>query len=559
MVRILRCFLTLSFFWISNAAAQDMGTRDDVNQKTLGSSYIPIESWVYPAFDRLIALGLISDAYTGMRPWTRLQCANFVDEAEQRAEDLGSDADQKFNDDANLMSELAAEFREETRRIDGAANVGVKLDSVYLRGSSISGLPLRDGFHFGQTVSNDYGRPYGQGFNAIAGVSAHGEAGPLAVFIQGEMQHAPGVASDLASVLDATAAVDKTLPLPNSQSERNQFRFLDATIGMTAAGLQFSFGRQSLWLGPGSSGPFLFSNNATPMTMLRIDSVSPFQVPWLSRLLGPARSEFFLGQLSGQSWEYSPQLFGPNLASQPFLHGSKLSFHPTSSLEIGFGFTAQFGGPGNPFTWGNFLRSFYSHRVATGTNPGKRLSEFNFSYRVRGNWLQIYSDAMVIDEYSPIGSTRPAINPGIYFPRLPKLNRVDLRLEGITTDLNLPAHFGPGAFYWDGRYRSGYTNGGNLIGSWIGRRGRAEQGWLTYHFNPRTSAQFGFRHTSVEKTFLEGGEIRDFSVTGTLKFADGLGLRAIVQQENWHFPLLSSAAKSNVTASVELTFWPKPK
>src|SRR2546430_1811764 len=95
-----------------------------------GSSYIPIESWVYPAFDRLIALGLISDAYTGMRPWTRLQCANFVDEAEQRAEDLGSDADQKFNDDANLMSELAAEFREETRRIDGAANVGVKLDSV---------------------------------------------------------------------------------------------------------------------------------------------------------------------------------------------------------------------------------------------------------------------------------------------------------------------------------------------------------------------------------------------------------------------------------------------
>src|SRR5207248_7079647 len=290
----------------------------------------------YPAFDRLIALGLISDAYTGMRPWTRLQCASFVEEAEERAEDLGSGVDQKFNEDTKLISALAAEFREETRRIDGGANVGVKLDSVYLRESSISGLPLRDGFHFGQTVINDYGRPYCQGFNAIAGVSAHGEAGPLAVFIQGEMQHAPAVASDPASVIDATAAVDKTLPLLDRQSERNQFRLLDTTIGITAAGLQFSLGRQSLWLGPGNSGPFLFSNNAAPMTMLRIDSVSPFQLPWLSRLLGPARSQFFLGQPSGQNWEYSPRLFGPNLASQPFLHGSKLSFHPTSSLEVGF-------------------------------------------------------------------------------------------------------------------------------------------------------------------------------------------------------------------------------
>ena len=30
----------------------------------------------------------------------------------------------------------------------------------------------------------------------------------------------------------------------------------------------------------------------------------------------------------------------------------------------------------------------------------------------------------------------------------------------------------PGAFYWDERYHSGYTTNGNLIGSWIGRRGR---------------------------------------------------------------------------------------
>jgi hypothetical protein len=522
-------------------------------QNSLGSSYVPIDSWIYPAFDRLIAQGWISDGYVGMRPWTRLQCASLVEEAEEHAEDTDSNSDE----DVKLITELAGEFQKESRRVDGARNLGVEVESVYFRGASISGDPLRDGFHFGQTIINDYGRPYAQGLNAIAGVTAHAEAGPLAIFIQSEMQHAPAAASEPGSVLAATAVGDKTLPLANGRPELNQFRLVNAYIGFIAAGVQVSFGRQSLWLGPGNSGPFLFSNNAAPMTMLRIDSVSPFQIPLLSRVLGTASSEFFLGQLSGQNWEYSPQLFGPKLASQPFLHGTKLSFRPSASLEIGFGFTAQFGGPGNPFTCGNFLRTLYSHREATGANPGKRLSEFNFSYRVPGNWLEIYSDAMVIDEYSPIGSNRPAINPGVYFPRLPKLKRVDLRLEGITTDLNVPDHFGPGFAYWDARYRSGYTNDGNLIGSWIGRRGRAEQGWLTYHATARDSVQFGFRHTSVDRSFLQGGEIRDFSLAGKFKLANGLGLSAVVQHENWHFPLLSLDAKTAVTASGQVTFWPK--
>src|SRR6185312_7323787 len=56
----------------------------------------------------------------------------------------------------------------------------------------ISGTPLRDGYHFGQTIINDYGRPYGEGFNNVSGVTAHAVAGPLSISIQGEYQHAPG-------------------------------------------------------------------------------------------------------------------------------------------------------------------------------------------------------------------------------------------------------------------------------------------------------------------------------------------------------------------------------
>src|SRR6516225_6730138 len=35
-----------------------------------GSPYVPLDSWIYPALDRLAAMGLIDSGFAGMRPWT---------------------------------------------------------------------------------------------------------------------------------------------------------------------------------------------------------------------------------------------------------------------------------------------------------------------------------------------------------------------------------------------------------------------------------------------------------------------------------------------------------
>lgn len=557
-----RCGAVILIFamWISlQSPAQCQSATESSEEKTrnpadMGSPYVPLDSWIYPAFERLIALGYIENGFVGMRPWTRLECARLLEEAN----DHMSDEDDEHSDTAQIYTSLASEFSAEMSRLNGSANIGAGLDSIYSRFTGISGPPLRDGYHFGQTIINDFGRPYGEGFNSADGFTAQAVGGPLSVFVQGEYQHAPAVASESASVLQATAAVDSTLPLANGVPEVNRFRLLNSTIALTLRNVQLSFGQQSLWLGPTESGPFLFSDNAEPVTMLKIESVSPYEVPGLSRFLGPVKSEFFLGQLSGQQWEYSPVLYGPNLSSQPFVHGTKVSFHPTSNLEVGIGFTAQFGGPGNPFTWHNFLRTFYSHKVGAGNNPAKRLPEFSFSYRVPGlrNWVQVYADSMVIDEYSPLISNRPAINPGVYISHFPKLPKLDLRLEGATTDLNVPAHFGPGAFYWDDRYHSGYTNNGSLIGSWIGRRGRGEIGWLTYHFSPQTDVQLTYRHNDVDRGFLEGGKLQDLGLKSDVMLGKQFELSGWIQHEDWHFPLLAPSAKSNRTASLQLTYRP---
>jgi membrane-associated phospholipid phosphatase len=532
--------------------------------ENMGSPYVPMESWIYSAFDRLAALGYTQTAFSGMRPWTRMECARLLEEAEEQLRyrtDSGGNA-------AAIVDELSREFSSETARVSGGSNLGVSLDSVYTRATGISGTPLSDGLHFGQTIINDHGRPYGEGFNSITGFTAHAVAGPFAFFIQGEYQQAPSVPGYGDSVLQAISTMDGTPALLNARDATHRFRLLDTYVSYTFHNYQLSFGKQTLWLGPGDSGPLLFSNNAEPIWMLRINRTSPVKLPGVLHWMGPVRSEFFLGQLSGQHFVFSdPTLYGPKISPQPFIHGQKFSFKPTPNMEFGFSFTSVFGGPGFPFTWHNFIRTFGFSNADPGAagDPGDRRGAFDFSYRIPHlrKWLTFYVDSLVEDEVSPLGSSRPALRPGVYLPRIPKLRKFDLRLEGVYTAIpNLQFNSGArpvGYYYFNNRYRSGYTNDGNLMASWIGRQGRGGQAWVTYWFSPRNKIQFNYRNAAVDREFLQGGHLHDFGIRSELMLRPNVGLSGFLQYEKWRFPLLSPTWQSNVTASVQLTFRPRWK
>jgi hypothetical protein len=132
------------------------------------------------------------------------------------------------------------------------------------------------------------------------------------------------------NVLQAIAAADFTRPVDNARAEVNRFDLLEGSVSANFHNVQFSFGKQSQWLGPGQAGSMLLSNNAEPMLMLKIDSVVPYEIPLFSRLLGPARSEFFIGQLSGTVFESDRGvLLGPGGSPATYLHGTKISFKPT--------------------------------------------------------------------------------------------------------------------------------------------------------------------------------------------------------------------------------------
>lgn len=527
-------------------------SHEPMKARDMGSPYVPLDSWVYPVFDRLVAMGYVQTGFAGLKPWTRMECARLVAEAGTLIQEQGLEG----GETVRLYRELTNEFGREVGLLEGGSNLGAEVESVYSRSTVISGPPLTDGYHFGQTLYNDFGRPYAEGFNQVTGVSARSEAGPLAFYFRGEYQHAPAPAVVPDNVRAAIASNDLVPLLPAAApAEVNRFRLLDSYAALNVRGLQFSAGRQSLWYGPGQSGPLIWSNNAQPIPMVRISQNSPTELPGiLKRLLGPIRTEFFFGQLEGQH-------FPP----RAYIHGETVAIKFTPNLEFGYTRTVVFAGTPQPLTWGTFFDSFVklnSGNPNPRVKPGEQSNSLEWSYRMPGalrKWMILYGNAM--EEEYPIAFAAPRrapIDTGIYLPRLPKLPKLDLRLEGVYTNVPSAHNVGGGRFiYYKAEYPDYYTTDDYLIGNWIGREGTGVQAWSTYWLSPRSTVQLNFRRATVSRDFLEGGEYTDFGARADLLIRPQLSLNGSVQYEQWDFPLLSPAKNSNFTTSLQLTYWPK--
>ena len=176
-----------------------------------------------------------------------------------------------------LLDALAQEIRRETAHETGDPNNLAQLESVYTRVMSISGAPLNDSYHFGQTIINDYGRPYQEGFNTYDGLSGYLLSGRFTFYVRGEYQHAPSAPAYTLPVRQVIANVDGNPLLPAPPvSETNQFQLLDTYVSTSLANWDLAFGKQSLWWGPAQGGALLFSNNAQPIYMFRACRFAPF-------------------------------------------------------------------------------------------------------------------------------------------------------------------------------------------------------------------------------------------------------------------------------------------
>jgi hypothetical protein len=539
-----------------------------------GSPYIPVDSWIYPAVLRLYSLGYVDSVYLGMRPWTRSSLNNMLNEVSSHIEDNDSGA---FADEAEkIYGALSRELRYDAQNQCLAPADRLRVESVYSLARGISGTPLRDSYHLGSTIINDYGRPYQNGFNNYSGVSGYASAGRFLIHVRGEFHEAPsatGYSNALAQTLanqdvgafpvtnnPATGSpyIQTTIP-QGPIAAINDGRFIEAYASYRLLNHEISFGKQDDWLGPGLGGGMAYSNNAENIYSFRINRTEPLYIPLLSYLAGPFRYEFLVGSLKGHTY--------PN---DPWVHIEKISLRPTENLEFGFERTVIWGGKGHePINLHSFLRSFFSLTAGTSTNkltsadPGARFGAFDFSYRLPfvRNWLTLYSDSEVHDDVSPIDAPRRAAwRPGLYLSHVPGIPRLDLRAEAASTDPPIRTsqlgHF----MYYESVQQQGYTNQGQLFGDWIGREDKGGQGWITYHMSGNEWLQVGIRNQKAAKDFIPGGTtLDDINFQVVKRIGKDFEINGNFAYERWKAPIYLPGLQTVTTTTIQLTWFPERK
>lgn len=585
----------------------------------LGSPYVPVDSWVYPAMWRLYSLGFMDQIFLGIRPWTRASMRHMLDAVPDKIE--GAKGTPATDEAQGIYDALARELQLETKGACGNYPADTRVESIYTIGRGLSGTPLRDSFHLGSTIINDYGRPYSNGFNNYSGASGYLTAGRFVLYARGEFQGAPSTTGYSPALFQTLSVVDNTInpvtgvaygvqsTIPQGPIGRaTQGRFLEVYLSYFLLNHEISLGKQDDWMGPGIGGGMAFSNNAENFYSFHVNRVEPLRVPGLSRLTGPFRYEFMVGELRGHTlmpnpiYLVNPSPAIPNVVApgNPWVHVEKVSFKPTENLEFGFERTGMFGGEGHePVTLHSFLKSFFSlsapePNAITGANakytssdPGARFGAFDFSYRLPylRNWLTLYADGEVHDDVSPIDAPRRASwRPGIYLSHVPAAPKLDMRVEAASTDPPITTSYGGHFMYWEFIEKQGYTNQGQMFGDWIGREAKGGQAWVTYHLSGNEWIQVNARNQKAAKDFIPGSTVLDTttvsngcSITNPCLTAQGgttlndIGFQVVKRigkdfevngnftYEHWKAPVYLPGQQTVTNTTIQLTWYPQRK
>jgi hypothetical protein len=562
-----------------------------IRHDTLGSAYIPVDSPVYPMALRLYSLGYLDTAFINMRPWTRRSLLHMLEQSSPAI--IASGNDQAVDLLAKLdeyISSEGAEIASAGVHFDRGNVYGV--DTIYDRAMGIGGQTLRDSYHLGQTLSQDYGRPYEPGFNNIAGFSTLNEYGRFSLYVRGEYQHSPsgtgystvGTGNPLApgGLAETLSEIDEIpysgynlnqATIPNAViGSQNPFRIQEATLSFHVLGHEISGGKSDAWEGPGMGSALAWSNNAEDIYSFKINRVEPLAIPFISRVLGPLRYDFFVGSLKGHT--------APN---EPWVHSEMFTFAPTSNFQFAFQRSVIWGGHGHgclqpdgtitpcdePITIHTFLKSFFSVSDTTGAekysvnDPGARFSDFSFSWRLPfvSHHLTLYADSSTHDDVSPISAPRRAsYRPGLYLSQVPRIPKLDLRVEGVSTDCSTNACVHGDPNYWEVVQLQGYTNKGFIMGDWIGREAMGGQAWVTYHLSANEWVQFEYLKKRTPTDFIPGGTSQNqYKIDVLKRLGKNVELNAWIQVERWKAPIYKPGNAANIDSAtaVQVTWFPK--
>lgn len=188
-----------------------------------------------------------------------------------------------------------------------------------------------------------------------------------------------------------------------------------------------SVGRISRWWSPSNKYSLILSNSARPSYGIELKNLAPITPNnKLFSLMGHINYEFFLNKL-----EKNRSI--PNT----ILFGNRVSFQPSSNLNISLLRLAQFGGDDRPKDFNTFINLLIgkdnsSNKLSSDKEPGNQLAGIDFSYFIKNkNRLKIYGQMIGEDEAGFFPARKIYLYGSSFI--LPKFNNLKVSFDYIDT------------------------------------------------------------------------------------------------------------------------------
>lgn len=472
---------------------------------------VPLGDPSYRQLDKLASFGLVKTMMQGQRPYVRFEIARLIQEAMDNYDAFEA----KYRDNPELDVKASGKWLKAKVHVDDLLkDLKRRFAAELIQRKALPGDVPRYQGRLIDSVSFDFLYldepketiiPY----NGLGGVNATLQ--PLVDYREGrhyqegynfafETQHWMRLGKYFS--LQAQPRFQMQVATDNLTSENEVFvQRLNGRF--TWNKLDIQIGRDSVNWGPSANGGLTFSNNARPLDMIKVSSISPFYYPFFFRKLGQNEMSLVVANL------------GPDqVFKDSWLVAYKISNRRNPYFEFGFTQTLILGGEGSPPLGVLPVLSEFFDITSNNTRSLRNVAIELIGRVPQARGMEIYTELNFADFSSNMETMwfdNTSYLAGLYLPRLNFSGTWDLRAEYR----RLAPRYSRGLVFTDGMTQNQLLLGDPLgPDSWLVSLASLyelnTENWLTFgfQFSRRHDNYYKFNAGSVTTLFDGGSENR---------------------------------------------------
>ena len=472
------------------AAFAAVSMMPSVTDAAAVTANVPVGSVYYTYLDKLNGMGYIDDLPNGAKPYSRMQMAKWVMQAEANAKLRPMPAYLK-----DQLRELEHYVAPEIEVLKGKADQ----DNLAMRDMS---LELTN--YNSDKSEYDYARPHTASWQPFQGKNGYHYADGFNAVLKGTFSGNVG----------HETALSITPRVSWNDDDDTELKLEEGYVKTRTGVFEWEAGREALTWGQGKTGTFTVSNTVKPLTAVQVHLQDDRPMHGFFRFLGKQNYHAFYAQLEDDRSDVAKRTHSGTDYDDAGLLGLRADYTPTDYFTFGLARVSMLGGDGSHLSgsdWGKWLVAKNSGREKDRWDD---IAGGDFRFRLPG--VQFYGEVYGEDA-GGLTPTERAYRFGVYLPQLTRDGSWDMTAEYASTN---------NYWYVHQRYNNGWTYSGDIIGDNMGNNARKYYVDVNHYMPGNVTLGAYFQRTEYTRDVLNNPTVNEAAVHGSAKVSDNMFLNA---------------------------------